>query len=285
MPLFLRELSTIMKLQHFLPAALIFLLLSCGNNNSNDSNDAGSPSATIVPAAIDYTVVKTYPHDTSSYTQGLIWHNNTLYEGTGRVGYSKLAKIDIETGKASQQQFNAKNEFGEGITILDNKIYQLTWENHKVYVYDAESFKKLQEFAWPYEGWGITTDGKNLIISTGGSNIYYVNPSDFKILRTVGVTDNYGPVDNINELEYINGFIYANKYLTTYILKINPETGTVTGRLDLKDIFQKSGKTYDAGMIPDPTEDVLNGIAYDSAKNSLYVTGKQWPLLFEIKIN
>lgn len=274
-----------MKLQHYFPAALFCLLVSCGDSNNSNSDDAGSPSATVVPAAMDYTVVKTYPHDTSSYTQGLFWHNNTLYEGTGRMGFSKLAKIDLESGKATQELPIAKNEFGEGIAILDGKIYQLTWENHKVHVYDAVSFKKLQEFSWPYEGWGITTDGKHLIVSTGGSNIYFVNPADFKILRTVGVTDNYGPVDNLNELEFINGSVYANKYLTTYILKINPETGVVTGRLDLKDIFQKSGKTYDASLIPDPNEDVLNGIAYDSARNSLYVTGKQWPLLFEIKIN
>jgi glutamine cyclotransferase len=274
-----------MNLKLYSPAALLFLLLSCGNKDNTNNEDAGNAAATVVPAALDYTVVKIYPHDTSSYTQGLIWHNNTLYEGTGRIGFSKLAKIDLATGKPLQQIAIAKTEFGEGITLLNGKIYQLTYQEHKVYVYDALSFQKLQEFSWPYEGWGLTTDGKNLIVSTGSSNLYYVNPADFKILKTVGVTDNYGPVDSINELEFINGVIYANKYLTNYILKINPETGVVTGRLDLKDIFQKSGKTYDAGIIPDPNEDVLNGIAYDSAKNSLYVTGKQWPLLFEIKLN
>lgn len=274
-----------MNLKLYSPAALLLLLLSCGNKDNTNNEGAGNAAATVVPAALDYTVVKIYPHDTSSYTQGLIWHNNALYEGTGRIGYSKLAKIDLATGKPLQQIAIAKTEFGEGITLLNGKIYQLTYQEHKVYVYDALSFQKLKEFSWPYEGWGLTTDGKNLIVSTGSSNLYYVNPADFKILKTVGVTDNYGPVDSINELEFINGVIYANKYLTNYILKINPETGVVTGRLDLKDIFQKSGKTYDAGIIPDPNEDVLNGIAYDSAKNSLYVTGKQWPLLFEIKLN
>lgn len=275
-----------MKLKYYLSPALFCLLAACGNNtDSNEDNSGETVTANPVPAALDYTVVKTYPHDTSSYTQGLIWHNNALYEGTGRKGFSRLAKLDLETGKAIQQIPVGNNDFGEGITILNGKIYQLTYQEHKVYVYDAVSFKKLQEFNWEFEGWGLTTDGKSLIVSTGSSNLYYVNPDDFKIQKTVGVTDNYGPVDSINELEYINGVVYANKYLTNYILKINPETGTVLGRLDLKEIFSKSGKTYDAAIIPDPNEDVLNGIAYDSTKNSLYVTGKQWPLLFEIKIN
>ena len=266
--------------------ALISVLVSCGDRTTaTDNNDAGTTSTTTVPTALDYTVVKAYPHDTSSYTQGLVWHNNSLYEGTGRIGFSKLAKVDLETGKASQQIPIPRSEFGEGIAILNGRIYQLTWQDHKVHVYDAVSFQKVQELSWPYEGWGLTTDGKNLIVSTGGSNLYYVNPADFKILKTVGVTDNYGPVDNLNELEFINGVIYSNKYLTNYILKIHPETGVVLGRLDLKDIFQKSGKTYEAAKIPDPNEDVLNGIAYDSAKSSLYVTGKQWPVLFEIKLN
>lgn len=238
-----------------------------------------------MPKALDYSVVKAYPHDTSSYTQGLIWYNNTLYEGTGREGFSKLAKININNGKAEQQELIAKNEFGEGITILNGKIYQLTWQNHKVHVYDLATLKKVQDFSWTYEGWGITTDGKSLIISTGSSNLYYVDPVTFNVQKTVGVTDNYGPVENLNELEFVNGHIYSNKYLTNYILQINPETGKVEGRLDLKEIFMRSGKTYDAGVIPDPDQDVLNGIAFNAANNTFYVTGKQWPALFEIKIN
>lgn len=262
------------------------LLFSCGGNTDSNNTDTGADNANNpMPAALDYTVIKVYPHDTSSYTQGLIWHNNTLYEGTGREGFSKLAKMNIETGKAEQQQLIAKNEFGEGITILNNKIYQLTWQNHKVHVYDLATLKKVKEFSWTYEGWGITSDGKNLIISTGSSNLYYVDTATFNILKTVGVTDNYGPVENLNELEMVNGSIYANRYLTNYILKINPETGKVEGRLDLQDIFRKSGKTYDAGAIPDPDQDVLNGIAFNPATNTFYVTGKQWPALFEIKLN
>lgn len=262
------------------------LLFSCGgNSDNNNAADNGADANNPAPAALGYTVVKVYPHDTSSYTQGLIWQNNTLYEGTGREGFSKIARMNIETGKPEQQELIAKNEFGEGITILNDKIYQLTWQNHLVHVYDLATLKKVQEFSWPYEGWGITHDGKNLIISTGSNNLYFVDPASFKILKTVGVNDNYGPVVNLNELEMVNGFVYANKYLSNYILKINPETGKVEGRIDLQDIFQKSGKTYDASAIPDPEQDVLNGIAFNPATNTFYVTGKQWPALFEIKLN
>lgn len=261
------------------------LLFSCGGNSDNNNTDNGAEASNPPPAALGYTVIKVFPHDTSSYTQGLIWHNNTLYEGTGREGFSKIARLNLETGKPEQQEMNAKNEFGEGITILNGKMYQLTWQNHLVHVYDAATLKKVQEFSWPYDGWGITHDGTNLIISTGSNNLYFVNPADFKILKTVGVTDNYGPVVNLNELEMVNGFVYANKYLSNDILKINPETGKVEGRIDLKDVFQKSGKTYDASAIPDPEQDVLNGIAFNPDTNTFYVTGKQWPALFEIKLN
>lgn len=260
-------------------------LFSCGGNSDNNNADNSADANNPAPAVLDYTVVKVYPHDTASYTQGLIWHNNALYEGTGREGFSRVARLNLETGKAEQQELIAKNEFGEGITILNGKIYQLTWQNHLVHVYDLATLKKVQEFNWTYEGWGITNDGKNLIISTGSNNLYFVDPATFNLLKTVGVNDNYGPVVNLNELEMVNGFVYANKYLSTYILKINPETGKVEGRVDLQDIFQKSGKTADIASIPDPEQDVLNGIAFNPATNTFYVTGKQWPALFEIKLH
>jgi glutamine cyclotransferase len=145
--------------------------------------------------------------------------------------------------------------------MLNDKIYELTWENHVVYVYDAKTFKKIKEFTWDHDGWGITHNGKELIISTGDSNLYFVDPETFKLLRIVGVTDNNGPVGNLNELEYINGSVFSNIYLTDYIVRIDPSNGHKEGNL------------------------VLNGIAYDSAKNSLYITGKKWPLLYEVKLN
>jgi glutamine cyclotransferase len=147
-------------------------------------------------------------------------------------------------------------------------------------VYDAANFKKIKEMEWPFEGWGMTTDGKQLIISTGSSNLYFVNPDNFKISKQVSVTDNYGPVGNLNELEYVNGVIYANVWQTNYIIKINPETGKVLGKLDFTGLLDKSGKPYN----PEKAE-FFNGIAYDSTKNSFYVTGKYWPALFEVKLN
>ncbi len=266
-------------------SVLALLLFACNNDKpkEEDNNDSNNTPAIAAPAALSYELIKTYPHDTSSYTQGLIWYNNSLYEGTGREGFSKLAKVNLESGKAEKELFIPKEDFGEGITIFSNKIYQLTWKTHKVYVYDVATFKKIQEFDWAHDGWGITHDGQNLILSEGSSNLYYVDPSSFQIRKIVGVTDNYGPVDNLNELEYVNGFVYANKYLTNYILKINPSTGRVEGRADFRDILQQGDKKYTSVSIPDPDEDVLNGIAYDSTKNSFLITGKQWPALFEVK--
>lgn len=276
----------VIMIKKYAVIGLSVFFFACGDKTNNTEETTTDNTNTVpTPAALDYTVVKVFPHDTSSYTQGLIWYNNTLYEGTGREGFSKLAKMNLQTGEPEKQEKIAASEFGEGITILNDKIYQLTWQSHKVHVYNLATFQKIQDFDWPYEGWGITNNGKNLIISTGSSNLYFVDPATFKLLKTVGVTDNYGPVSDLNELEMVNGAVYANKYLTTYILKINPETGKVEGRLDLKDIFQKSGKMEATGLIPDPDQDVLNGIAYNPATNTFYVTGKQWPTLFEIKLN
>jgi glutaminyl-peptide cyclotransferase len=256
---------------------LVFFV-SC--KNTNDTNTTENSSTVIAPPAnINYNIVASYPHDTSSYTQGLIWQNNTLYEGTGLEGQSRLMKVDIKNGKAEQSVALDPSVFGEGITILNGKIYELTWQTHVVYVYDEKTFKKLKEFPWEHEGWGITHNGKELIISTGDSNLYFVDPETFKLLRIVGVTDNNGPIGNLNELEYINGSVYANIYLTDYIIKIDPSNGHVTGRLDLSGLLAKSGKQVESGQ-----GYVLNGIAFDSTKNSLYITGKKWPSLYEMKI-
>jgi glutamine cyclotransferase len=156
----------------------------------------------------------------------------------------------------------------------------LTWQNHKVYVYDAKSLRKLKELSWEHEGWGLTNDGTNLIVSTGDSNLYYVNPETFKVRKIVGVTDNNGPVGNLNELEYINGFVYANIYLTDFIIKIDPANGHVIGKMDLSGLLEKSGKQVEKDQ-----NLVLNGIAYDSSKKSMYITGKKWPLMFEMKVD
>lgn len=253
----------------------LLFCLSC-NTNSSENDDLSNPP----PPAISYNIIKVYPHDTSSFTQGLIWYKNSMYEGTGLEGESKLLKTDILNGKKSLKIDLEKNIFGEGITIFKDKIYQLSWKNHKVFVYDINGFKKIQEFNWDFEGWGITHNNQALIISTGSNNLYFVNPETFKIEKVVGVSDHNGPVGNLNELEFINGFVYANIWTSDYIIKINPTTGKVEGKMDLSGILNKSGLQYDPEKI-----DVLNGIAYDSTKNSMYITGKKWPALFEIKLN
>jgi len=264
---------------------VLILLLVYACKNDKDASDAAittSGTVTAAPAAINYTVTKVYPHDTSAYTQGLIWYNNQLFEGTGLEGYSKLMKTDLATGKSLQSVALNKNIFGEGITILNDTIYQLTWQNNIVYVYDAKSLRKIKEFTWPYQGWGITHNGKELIISTGSNNLYFVKPSDFGILKTVGVESNLGPVPSLNELEYIDGFVFANQYETDNIFKINPETGKVVGLLDATAIREKNGIAYN------PTDAnlgfVLNGIAYDSTRKKLLITGKKWAAIFELSL-
>ncbi len=152
-------------------------------------------------------------------------------------------------------------------------------------MYNLNDFKKTTQFNWPFEGWGLTNNGKELIASTGSSNLYFIDPNTFKILRQVNVTDNNGPVSNINELEYVKGFVYANVYETDNIIKINPGTGNVAGRLDCSNLLSKSGMSYNSSEYSSNTGYVLNGIAYDSTKNNFYITGKQWPALFEIKLN
>ncbi len=259
----------------------IFLTIILFNSCTTlpEEGTGANNNSIAAPSNINYVITKIYPHDTSSYTQGLFWHNNTLYEGTGMRGQSKLLTDDLSTGKRKIQVSLPQSDFGEGIAILNNKIYQLTWQEHKVYVYNAESFKKEKEFEWPYEGWGITTNGKQLIISTGGSNLYFVNPETFKIERTLGVSDNNGYVANLNELEFVEGVIYANIWMKDIIVKINTHTGSVEGILDFSNLLQKTNQPITQYT------DVLNGIAYDQAKKSFYITGKYWPALYEIKLN
>lgn len=255
------------------------VISSCQTNAGSDNGEQNKVQAMQEPVNIPFQVLNIFPHDTSSYTQGLIWHEGNLWEGTGWLTESKLLLTDFKTGKAIKSIKLPDNEFGEGITILNKKIYQLTWTDHKVYVYDLKTLKQEKVFDWPYEGWGITTDSNALLVSTGGSNIYWIDPASFKIIKTLGVSDNNGYVDSINELEWVNGFIYANKYLTDYILKIDPSTGLVIGRINLSGLLQQSNQPIVTNT------DVLNGIAYNPTTGNLLITGKRWPALYEIKIN
>lgn len=264
----------------------IFLLLSvmyigygCNNNqNKPDTENTAGQTQQAGPAQMHYNVLNVFPHDTSSFTEGLLLHNGFLYEGTGMEGKSHLLKTELKTGKILQQKSLPADMFGEGISIIGDTVYQLTWEDHLVHVYELSSFKKIKEFNWPYQGWGMTTNGSELFISTGSNNIYVVNPADFKIKRIISVSDNNGPLANINELELVDGFIYANVWQTDYIIKIDMNTGNVVAKADLSDIWKKSN-------IAEPAQkDVLNGIAYDAATKRFYVTGKYWPNVFEIDL-
>lgn len=265
-------------------SAILALVILAACNNKGDSNGPIDPD--IVPTKIPtiaYTIMAEYPHDTSAYTQGLEFHNGKLYEGTGDYKTSSLRITDHKTGKVEKKHMMGTDSiFGEGITIFKNKIYQLTWESHIVYVYDVNNIDKpIKTFKWPYEGWGLTNNGTDLIISDGTANLYFVNAEDFKLKSTVSVSDNGGPVEAINELEYVDGFIYANVYMTDVIVKIDPSSGHVVGKMELPGFKEKF---FADRNIPGRT-DVLNGIAYDSTRKTLFITGKRWPKMFELKLN
>ncbi|MEP7165966.1 MAG: glutaminyl-peptide cyclotransferase [Ferruginibacter sp.] len=266
----------------YIPVIVLIVLASCNNNPGNpDQDDSIKPDyvGLPVPKNITYTILAQHPHDTSAYTQGLQVYNGKLYEGTGDFETSSLRITDWKTGAVEKKHMMGTDKiFGEGINIFKNKIYQLTWQSHIVYVYAVNNIDKpISTFTWPYEGWGITNNGTDLVISDGSANLYFVNPDDFKVKSTIAVVDNNGPIDSINELEFINGFVYANVYQTNDIIKIDPESGHVVGKMDLANLLQENEKV--------PRTDVLNGIAYDSTTNTMLITGKRWPKLFEVKLN
>ncbi len=261
-------------MRQFLLICIICVAFGCNDNEPKDPI-LNIPEA---PKSLSYSIITSYPHDTSSYTQGLIIYNGEMYEGTGNYGFSKLKKVDFKTGNTLKEISLDKKYFGEGVTILNDTIYQLTWREKKIFVYTLNDFKKVKEFDVDIEGWGLTNDGKNLIVSTGGSNINYYQPSDFKLIKSVTVLESGNPSFNLNELEYLNGFIYANQYQLPYILKIDPATGLVVAKADVSDIWNRIKAI-------DPDADVPNGIAYDSASNKMYITGKWWPELYEIQLS
>jgi len=270
-----------MNMRKYSAIVALIVLAACNGGDTGVVEDN-----TIKPKpipAINYNIVAEYPHDTSAYTQGLEFHNGKLYEGTGDFETSSLRITDYKTGKVEQRHMMGTDSiFGEGITIFKNKIYQLTWESHLVYVYDVNNIKKpVKTFNWPYEGWGITNNGTDLIISDGTAKLYFVNPDDFKLKSTIAITENGDPVPYLNELEYIGGFVFANKYQAETIYKIDPSSGFVVGKINLAGLREK----YFPGQIIPGRTDVLNGIAYDSATKKFLVTGKRWPKMFELKLN
>lgn len=221
------------------------------------------------------SVVKEYPHDVTSYTQGLFFMNGQMYESTGQYGESTFRKVDMQTGEALERLDFNKKYFVEGSCVLNNKLYILTWTSKVAFIYDAKTLEYKQTYSYPRDGWGLTTDGKQLIASDGSSKLFFMD-ENYKLLKTVNVKMDGRDMKMLNELEYIDGKIWANVYLTDLILIINPDTGVVEATVDCTGLLPKHLKT--------PDTDVLNGIAYNPQTKKIYLTGKYWKRLYEIKL-
>ena len=225
--------------------------------------------------AAEFRVLARYPHDPSAFTQGLAAVDGRLYEGTGQYGASSLRRVDIETGRVEQMVNLDRAYFGEGITVFDGRIYQLTWQRQRGIVYDLESFAVLGTFRYAGEGWGLTHDGEHLIMSDGSATLKFIDPQSFEVVRRVVVRDGERTIARLNELEYIDGEVWANIWYDDRIVRIAPADGRVVGWLDLATLYPAGARGR---------EEVLNGIAYDASRDRLFVTGKNWPALFEIEV-
>lgn len=276
-------------IKKLLPFALIVLLFSCHNNSTPDidtSLPVSQPNNIPAPEPITFTIDSVYPHDTKAFTQGLQFYKGKLYEGTGEPKQSTLRIVNIKTGKPEKEYLIPDPTiFGEGITIFKNKIYQLTWQNHKIFVYNLNDIMHpIETYNWSLDGWGLTNDGNNLIISDGSSKLYYVQPDEaskqMRTIKILTVADNTGELDSLNELEYINGYVFANRWYNNHIIKIDTANGHVVGVMDLTGLLHQYDPNF---QINDSA--VLNGIAYDSTTKKLYITGKDWPKMFEMRLN
>jgi glutaminyl-peptide cyclotransferase len=226
---------------------------------------------------LPYTVVKVFPHDITAFTQGLVIEQGRLFESTGQEGSSWIAEVNITTGQQDKKVLLDKKFFGEGIAVLNNKIYQLTWKSKIGFVYDLKSFEKIGEFNYTHEGWGITHNGTHLIVSDGSNKLHFLDTATLKEIRVLEIYEGTERMDNLNELEFIEGFVFANRWQTNEVVKINLSTGQVVGRLDLTELAREANQK-------NPSADVLNGIAYEKKSGLLLVTGKWWPFLFALRL-
>lgn len=250
---------------------------ACGKEAPAADSTADADTTTIARTpSWGYEVVATHPHDTSSFTEGLFFHDGRLFESTGEVGTSYIREVELTTGRAIRQRDLAPPYFGEGTIVFGDKLYQLTWTSGKAFVYDWKTFKPTGEFTYDGEGWALTTDGTSLIMSNGTPMIRWRDPKTFAVTDSISVTDHGTAVTSLNELEWVKGEIWANVWQSEQIARIDPKTGVVTGWIDLSGILKAIDRTG--------REDVLNGIAYDAANDRYYVTGKRWAKLFEIKL-
>ncbi|WP_317899193.1 glutaminyl-peptide cyclotransferase [Aurantibacillus circumpalustris] len=286
------KLTQVKVVAAFFIIVLCATFVSCGDSNKEKPVVIDQPKAKLVPE-IAHTLVNTFPHDTTAFTEGLLFYNNNLFEstannlstcgGTASPAYmphtkSAIGIVNLEKGKLDiKVEIDKALYFGEGMVILNNKIYQLTYMNQLGFIYDAKTYKKIGQFNYKNkEGWGLTTDGKHIIMSDGTYNLTYLNPDDLSVVKTIAVTESGYGLDHINELEFIKGFIYANVWMTNYIVKIDPVSGEVVGKIELDELNVTAKAKY-------PRSLEMNGIAYDSISDRILVTGKLWPNIYEIK--
>jgi glutamine cyclotransferase len=271
---------------------LAALLYGCGARD--DSAGTQHPNASVSPAAQNasrrtgperpaekvptygYEIKNIYPHDHAAFTQGLIYKDGLLWESTGQYGSSSLRKVDLKSGKVLKSISVPRDYFAEGMTIFRDHVFQLTWQNNKGFIYNPEDFAKTGEFHYTGEGWGLTHDADSLILSDGTNQIRFLDPETFTVRRTISVLENGQPLEELNELEYVKGEIYANVWRTDRIVRIDPRDGRLTGTIDLSGLLPEADRDADT--------DVLNGIAYDEQGDRLFVTGKDWSKLFEIRL-
>jgi glutamine cyclotransferase len=229
------------------------------------------------PVLLEYSVHSSIPHSIKSFTEGFVIHHGELYEGTGEFGTSWIGVINVKTGEPDKKIVLSDKFFGEGITILNNKIYQLTWREHTGFVYSLDTYKQVRQFTYKTEGWGLTHDTKNLIMSDGSSTLHFLDTVNLAVVKTLEVMYNHAPLNSLNELEYVDGFIYANVWKTDMIVKIDAASGVVAGFIDLSALTRQA-------RILNPKVDLLNGIAWHTSTKSLLVTGKYWPKIYVLKL-
>ena len=265
----------IMRLSLVLVLALFTIQCQPGTNSNSSNKTTEAPASGPTPK-YGYQIVNIFPHDSNAFTQGLILMDGKLVESTGQEGFSSLRRVELESGRVLKKVDVPVPYFAEGLTALNGKLYQLTWQHNIGFIYDAQTFDRLGEFNYQGEGWGLTTDGQSLILSDGTPQIRFIDPAGFRVTRRITVTDGSAPIRELNELEYVNGEIYANVWHENRIAAIDPQSGHVKAWIDLTGLMPD-------GELQDP-EAVLNGIAYDQASDKLIVTGKLWPRVFEIKV-